>query len=344
MTKNELENNQMKKHIAILAGGDSSEFPVSMNSAQTIRDHLDTQKYHAHLVIVRGNDWYVETDDGKKIPVNKDDFSFELKGEPVRFDCAFIIIHGTPGENGVLQGYFETLRIPYTTSGVLASSLTFNKLFSKRYIAGFGVNISNYYFLRRSENYDPQTILEKTGLPCFVKPNRGGSSFGVTRVTDAADLPTAIEKAFEEDYQVLVEEYLEGTELTCGLIKSEGREWVFPPTEIVSKKDFFDYEAKYTKGMADEITPARISGELDQEVRQLSSRLYDLFDCRGIVRIDYIYAHERLYFMEVNTIPGMSAASIVPQQIRAMGYTLKEMFTLAIEDAMAHNQKEGLRK
>jgi len=334
----------VKKNIALLAGGDSSEFPVSMNSAKTIHANLDAEKYNVYLIVIRGREWNMEAPEGGKVPVNKDDFSITSGDAYIRFDCAFIIIHGTPGENGVLQGYFETLRLPYTTSGVLASSLTFNKLFSKRYIARFDVDISNYYFIRRGDSRDADTILETTGLPCFVKPNRGGSSFGVTKVTRAEELPGAIEKAFEEDYEVLVEEYLEGTELTCGLIKSGGDEWVFPPTEIVSKNEFFDYEAKYTKGMADEITPARISDELDQRVRQLSSRLYDLFNCRGIVRIDYIYAHDRLYFMEVNTIPGMSAASIVPQQIEAMGCSLEQMFSLAIEDAIAHNQKEGLRK
>ena len=334
----------MKKHIAILAGGDSSEFPVSMNSAKTIREHLDQEKYHVYLVVVRGKEWKVEREGEESVPVNKDDFSITLEGSHVRFDCAFIIIHGTPGENGVLQGYFETLRIPYTTSGVMASSLTFNKLFSKRYITRFDVHVSRYHFLRQGEAYDPAPILEKTGLPCFVKPNRGGSSFGVTKVTRREELEGAIEKAFEEDYEVLVEEYLEGTELTCGLIKSGGKEWVFPPTEIVSKKEFFDYEAKYTKGMADEITPARIPEALDRQVRELSSRIYDLFDCRGIVRIDYIYAHERLYFMEVNTIPGMSAASIVPQQIEAYGKSLQEIFSLAVEDAIVYNQKEGVRR
>ncbi|MBS3806404.1 MAG: D-alanine--D-alanine ligase [Bacteroidales bacterium] len=334
----------MKKNIALLAGGDSSEFPVSMNSARTIYANLDAEKYNVYMIVIRGSEWNMEAPDGAKVPVNKDDFSITPGDEYIRFDCAFIIIHGTPGENGVLQGYFETLRLPYTTSGVLASSLTFNKLFSKRYISRFDVDISNYYFIRRGDSRDTDTILETTGLPCFVKPNRGGSSFGVTKVTKAEELSGAIEKAFEEDYEVLVEEYLEGTELTCGLIKSGGDEWVFPPTEIVSKNEFFDYEAKYTKGMADEITPARISDELDQQVRQLSSRLYDLFNCRGIVRIDYIYAHDRLYFMEVNTIPGMSAASIVPQQIEAMGCSLEQMFSLAIEDAITHNQKEGLRK
>jgi len=315
-----------------------------MNSAKTIYANLDPWKYNAYLIVVRGTQWHMEGEEGTKVPVNKDDFTLTLEGEQIRFDCAFIIIHGTPGENGVLQGYFETLRIPYSTSGVLASSLTFNKLFSKRYISRFDTAISHYYFLSQGDSWDKETILGKTGLPCFVKPNRGGSSFGVTKVTRAEELPGAIDKAFEEDYEVLVEEYLEGTELTCGLIKSGGEEWVFPPTEIVSKNEFFDYEAKYTKGMADEITPARISDELDQRVRQLSSRLYDLFNCRGIVRIDYIYANDRLYFMEVNTIPGMSAASIVPQQIEAMGYSLEQVFSLAIEDAITHDQKEGIRK
>jgi D-alanine-D-alanine ligase len=334
----------VKKNIAILAGGDSSEFPVSMNSAKTIQEHLDKEKYHVYLIVIRGNEWKVEREGEASIPVNKDDFSIHLEGSHIRFDCAFIIIHGTPGENGVLQGYFETLRIPYTTSGVLASSLTFNKLFSKRYITRFDVAVSAYQFMRRGETYDPDTIVEKIGLPCFVKPNRGGSSFGVTKVIRKGELQEAIEKAFEEDYEVLVEEYLDGMELTCGLIKSAGKEWVFPPTEIVSKKEFFDYEAKYTKGMADEITPARISEALDRQVRELSSRIYDLFDCRGIVRIDYIYAHQKLYFMEVNTIPGMSAASIVPQQIEAYGKSLREIFSLAVEDAMAYNQKEGVRR
>lgn len=315
-----------------------------MNSAKTIHANLDEDHYHAYLVIVRGRDWKVELEGHDDIPVNKNDFSITLSGSHIRFDCAFIIIHGTPGENGVLQGYFETLRIPYTTAGVLASSLCFNKLFSKRYISRYGINISGYQFIRQGESYDVDGILEKTGLPCFVKPNRGGSSFGITKVISRDDLPGAIGKAFEEDYEILVETYLEGMELTCGLIKSGDREWVFPPTEIVSKKEFFDYEAKYTKGMADEITPARISESLDREVRQLSSRIYDLFDCRGIVRIDYIYAREKLYFMEVNTIPGMSAASIVPQQIEAYGKSLKEIFSLAIEDAIAYNQKEGIRR
>ena len=333
----------MKKNIAILAGGDSSEFPVSMNSAKTIRESLSKEAYNAYLIVVRGAEWKLDMEGEKAVLINKDDFSCTLDGVKIHFDCAFIIIHGTPGENGILQGYFETLRIPYTTCGVLSSSLTFNKIFSKNYIRYFGISTSRFYVIRRTEPYLTDHVVYHTGLPCFVKPNRGGSSFGVSKVFKKENLEKAIDKAFEEDYEVLVEEFLEGTELTCGLIKTGDQELIFPPTEIVSKKEFFDYEAKYSDGMADEITPARISKELGEEVQQLSSRIYDMFNCRGIVRIDYIYAKDTLHFMEVNTIPGMSAASIVPQQIRANGHTLEEVFGLAIEDAIENNQKEGLR-
>jgi D-alanine-D-alanine ligase len=333
----------MKKKIAIIAGGDSSEFPVSMNSAKTILEYLNKEQYEAYLVVVSGSEWKLKYGDGNEAAIDKGDFSCLLGGNKLLFDCAFIIIHGTPGENGILQGYFETLRIPYTTCGVLSSSITFNKVFSKNYIRYFGIDTSRFILIKKGEDYNPDEILKTTGLPCFVKPNRGGSSFGVSKVYRKEELDNAINEALKEDYEVLVEEYLEGMELTCGLIKAGKEEFIFPPTEIDSKKEFFDYEAKYTKGMADEITPARISKELEKEVQQLSSTIYDIFDCRGIVRIDYIYTRDKLYFMEVNTIPGMSAASIVPQQIVAMGKTLGEIFGLAIEDAIENNQKEGLR-
>lgn len=331
----------MSKNIAILAGGNSSEFPVSMNSAKTLEDSLKNTDYRTFKIILKGTEWKLHWND-REYEVDKNDFSVPLENETLYFDCVLIIIHGTPGENGVLQGYFEALNIPYSTCGVLSSSLTFNKIFSKNYIFGYGIPVSRFKIIRKNHPYDTKEILEETGLPCFVKPNRGGSSFGITKVFQENELEDAIEKAFEEDHEVLAEEYLEGTELTCGLIKTEGKEYIFPSTEIVSKNEFFDYEAKYTKGMADEITPARISEELEKEVRQLSSKIYDIFACRGIVRIDYIYTNGQLYFMEVNTIPGMSAASIVPQQIRAAGYTLQEMLIIAIEDAIENNDKEGI--
>src|SRR6056297_851971 len=331
----------MKKNIAILAGGNSSEFPVSMNSAKTLEDSLKNTDYNVYKIILKGNSWKLHMNN-EEFEVNKNDFSVNLENEKIAFDCALIIIHGTPGENGLLQGYFETLGIPYSTCGVLSSSLTFNKIFSKNYIGRYGIAVSKFKMISKGIPYSTDEILKETGLPCFVKPNRGGSSFGITKVFEEKELKPAIEKAFEEDHEVLVEEFLEGTELTCGLIKTDDKEYIFPSTEIVSKNEFFDYEAKYTKGMADEITPARISEELEKEVRQLSSKIYDIFACRGIVRIDYIYTNGQLYFMEVNTIPGMSAASIVPQQIRAAGYTLQKMLIIAIEDAIGNNDKEGI--
>ena len=330
----------MSKNIAILAGGNSSEFPVSMNSAKTLEDSLKNTDYRTFKIILSGKSWKLQLNN-KEYEINKNDFSINIEGETIEFDCALIIIHGNPGENGLLQGYFESLGIPYSTCGVLSSSLTFNKVFSKNYIAGYGVPVSKFKIIKKNQSWKSEEILKETGLPCFVKPNRGGSSFGITKVFQENELEAAIEKAFEEDHEVLAEEYLEGTELTCGLIKTGGKEYIFPSTEIVSKNEFFDYEAKYTKGMADEITPSRISQELEQEVQLLSSKLYDIFDCRGIVRIDYIYTNGQLYFMEVNTIPGMSAASIVPQQIRAAGYSLQEMLIIAIEDAIENNDKEG---
>ncbi len=332
----------MKKNIAILAGGDSSEFPVSMNSAKTIQASLNRSLYNIYLVVLKEGKWTVHAEE-EKAEVNKNDFSCELSGRKIQFDFAFIIIHGTPGENGLLQGYFETIKIPYSTCGVLSSSLTFNKIFSKKYITQFDIPVSRYRIIEKNSDYDEKEILDYIGLPCFVKPNRSGSSFGITKVRKKEEFSKAVDKAFEEDYQVLAEEFLEGTELTCGLIKTNEQDYVFPSTEIVPKNEFFDYEAKYTKGMADEITPARISEELEKEVRELSSTIYDIFDCRGIVRIDYIHSKGKLYFMEVNTIPGMSAASIVPQQIEASGRTLTEIFTIAIEDAIENNQKEGLK-
>ncbi|MFO8235340.1 MAG: D-alanine--D-alanine ligase [Bacteroidales bacterium] len=331
----------MSKNIAIIAGGNSSEFPVSMNSAKTLEQALQNTEYKVFKIILSGTSWKLHWKN-KDYEINKNDFSVNINRKTIHFDCALIIIHGTPGENGLLQGYFETLNIPYSTSGVLTSSLTFNKQFSKNYITRYGIPVSRFKVIRKNQPYDTKEILKETGLPCFVKPNKGGSSFGITKVFKENELEQAIEKAFEEDYEVLAEEYLEGTELTCGLIKTPEKEYIFPSTEIVSKNEFFDYEAKYTKGMADEITPARISEELENTIRKLSSKIYDIFDCRGIVRIDYIYSNGQLYFIELNTIPGMSAASIVPQQIEAAGYTLQEMLIISIENAIKNNKKEGV--
>lgn len=330
----------MKKNIAIVAGGDSSEYVISLNSAEQIAKWIDKEKYNVYTVLAKGTEWIVKNDMVCDLILNKDDFSFSLNNQKTTFDCALITIHGTPGEDGKIQGYFDTLHIPYTTSNVLASAITFNKVFSKNYLKPFDIPLARFITLKKGDPIDAEQIIEITGLPCFVKPNCGGSSFGVTKVKEKEKLFEAIEFAYKEDNEVIIEEFLEGTELTCGLVKTKDKTIVFPPTEIVSKNEFFDYEAKYTKGMSEEITPARISKEMTTEIQQLSSQVYDIFQLNGIVRIDYILSRNKLYFMEVNTAPGMSAASIVPQQVAAMGLNMKDIFNLVIEDAFyRHNHK-----
>ena len=325
--------------IAIVAGGDSSEYIVSIKSAEQVSKWLDKEKYNVYTIIVKGTEWIVKSETFCDVIINKDDFSFTLNNQKTNFDCALIIIHGTPGEDGKLQGYFDTLKIPYTTSNTLASAITFNKIFSKNYLKPFNIPIANYFVIKAGDTIDANQILAITGLPCFVKPNCGGSSFGITKVKEKEKLFEAIEVAFKEDHEVIIEEFLDGTELTCGLIKTSKKSFIFPPTEIVSKNEFFDYEAKYTKGMADEITPARIPDDLTQEVQNLSSQIYDIFQLNGIVRVDYIFTNNKLYFMEVNTVPGMSAASIVPQQIEAAGFKPDDIFEIAIEDAIERHKK-----
>ncbi|MBI9055174.1 MAG: D-alanine--D-alanine ligase [Bacteroidales bacterium] len=329
----------MKKNIAIVAGGDSSEYIVSIGSAEMISNILDTSTYNIFTVIVKGTEWIVKSDNFCDVIVNKDDFSFTLNNQKTKFDCALIIIHGTPGENGILQGYFDTLRIPYTTPSTLASALTFNKVFSKNYLKPFNIPLAKFVSIKKGDTIDVDQIINTTGLPCFVKPNCGGSSFGISKVKQKEEFHNAIDEAFKEDTEVLIEEFLEGRELTCGLIKTKNQTLIFPPTEIISKNEFFDYEAKYTKGLAEEITPADISDELTKEIQNISSQIYDIFDLNGIVRVDYIYANNTIYFMEVNTVPGMSTASIVPQQIEAAGLELKDVFTLVIEDAIERKKE-----
>jgi D-alanine-D-alanine ligase len=323
----------MKKNIAIVCGGDSSEYIVSMNSANQIAQWLDKEKYDVYTVVAKGTEWIVKSELVCDLIVNKDDFSFTLNNQKTKFDCALITIHGTPGEDGKMQGYFDILQIPYTTSNTLASALTFNKVFSKNYIKPFNIPQAKWISLKKGDPVDVNRILEVTGLPCFVKPNCGGSSFGITKVKEKEGIFEAINEAFKEDNEIIIEEYLEGIELTCGLIKTSKETIIFPPTEIVSKNEFFDYDAKYN-GLADEITPARIPDELTHEIQKLSSQIYDIFQLSGIVRIDYIFAQNKLFFIEANTVPGMSAASIVPQQVEAMGLKMKDIFTMVIEDAM----------
>lgn len=329
----------MEKNIAIVAGGDQSEVVVSLKSAQGIYSFLDKDKYNVYVVIVQDNNWRVQLPDGQELPIDKNDFSFTLCGNKVTFECAYITIHGIPGEDGKLQGYFELINMPYSCCDVLAASITFNKFTCNNYLKGFGVKVAESIMLRKGQTISGHEVVEKLGLPCFIKPNVGGSSFGVTKVKDTSEVAVAIEKAFVEGDQVIIESFMQGTEITCGVYKTDKKEVVFPITEVVSQNEFFDFDAKY-KGQVEEITPARISADLTERVQKLTSAIYDILGCKGIVRIDYIITEGNVINMlEVNTTPGMTPTSFIPQQVRAAGLDIKEVMTDVIEYAIAVSKK-----
>lgn len=325
-----------KKKIAIVAGGFSSERGISLNSANQIKNVLDREKYDVFTVLINKDVWEVCFDDGCNLGINKADFSFNLNGQIVKFDLALISIHGTPGEDGVLQAYFDLMGIPYTTGDVLSTSLSFNKFACKTYLRNFDVLTANAVLIRKGQEFDPKKILKVTKLPCFVKPNAGGSSYGVTKVSDEAALIPAIELAFKEDDEVIVEQFIKGTEITCGVLKTKDIEIILPVTEIASKNDFFDTEAKYDPALCDEITPARIPLKMQEKCQEISSKIYDALNFRGITRIDFILKGEDMYFLEANVTPGMSAASIIPKQLKVHGMTMAEMFDVIIEDSLTN--------
>ncbi len=329
----------MKKNIAIVAGGNSGEYEISIQSGSVVKKNLDTGLYNPYIIVIKGSDWYYLDKDCKRFDVDKNDFSIIIQGEKIIFDCVFIAIHGTPGEDGKLQGYFDLLNIPYTSCDQTTSALTFNKSFCNRIVNSLGVNTAKSILLYKNQKYKRDRIVDEIKLPCFVKPNNGGSSVGITKVDKMEDLHNAIKTAFKEDDEVIVEEFIDGTEITCGIIKSKGKMYVLPITEIVSKKEFFDYDAKYTPGIADEITPARISEKTEKECKTTSVYLYENLNCSGLVRFDYILHDEMLYFLEVNTVPGLTEDSIVPQQAKDMGITITKLFTMAIEDAIDRKNK-----
>ena len=296
----------MKRNIAIVAGGDTSEIVVSLRSAQGIYSFIDKEKYNLYIVEMEGRRWEVQLPDGNKVPVDRNDFSFTNGTEKVVFDFAYITIHGTPGEDGRLQGYFDMMRIPYSCCGVLAAAITYDKFTCNQYLKAFGVRIAESLLLRQGQSISDEEVVEKIGLPCFIKPSLGGSSFGVTKVKTKEQIQPAIVKAFGEAQEVLVEAFMDGTELTCGCYKTKEKTVIFPPTEVVTHNEFFDYDAKYN-GQVDEITPARISDELTKRVQMLTSAIYDILGCSGIIRVDYIVtAGEKLNLLEVNTTPGMT--------------------------------------
>ncbi len=323
-----------RKNIAIVAGGDSSEYVVSVRSGANVFNSIDRDLFNPFLIRIRGKEWIVLDGENKIANVDKSDFSFELNNERVKVDFAYIIIHGTPGEDGILQGYFEMLGIPYSSCGVQSSALTFNKFFCNNYLRSFGIPIAKSFRLTNGDKYDSTQMIEQLGLPLFVKPSSGGSSFGVTKVKKADELTEAINKAMDESPEVMVEQFIKGREFSCGVLKTGGKKLVFPVTEVIPKNEFFDYEAKYKPGQTDEITPAKISDELTFKVQSLTSQIYDLCNCSGIVRIDYILKDNTFYFLEVNTTPGMTETSFIPQQIRAMGLNLTNLLTDVIVEKL----------
>ncbi len=326
----------MKKNIALVAGGYSGEYVISIKTAETIEKNLDADLYNVYKIIVTRDEWY-HIDNDVKIDVDKNDFSLPLSTGRVKFDCVFIAIHGTPGEDGRIQGYLDMLQIPYTSCNAIVSALTFNKSYCNKVVKAFNVvNIANSVHLIKGEPYSMGVVLDELKLPVFVKPNESGSSLGVSKVKKVEELFPAIEKAFREDNQVLIEEFIEGRELTIGVYKANGSMYALPATEIVSKNEFFDYEAKYTPGVTNEITPAVIDANLKEQLESKAMYIYRHLNCRGIVRMDFILQNttNKLFFLEVNTMPGQSENSIVPQQVRAWGRTLKDFYGELLEDCL----------
>jgi len=320
------------KNIAIIGGGNSSEWSISVQSAALIAKEFEETEYKSYLVQIKGQQWQVLINEEIIADIDKNDFSFFLNGAKIKFDFALIAIHGTPGEDGILQSYFELINLPYSTCGVLPSALTFNKYACKLFLKEYKINSAKSVLIKKDNPIQIDEIFQKLGMPCFVKPNESGSSCGVTKVSEKEHLATAIDHALTESNEVIIEQFIKGTEVTCGMVKTKTKELIFPITEVVSKKDFFDYQAKYTPGFSEEITPARISPEMAKKIRNISSKIYGALNCRGIVRIDYIISPDKIYFLEVNTVPGMSPNSIVPKQIREMGLTVAEVFRIIIED------------
>ena len=323
----------MKKKIAFVTGGYSGEAVISYESAKTIEAHVDRTRYDLYRIDIRTDGWFYNPDPGVQVPMDKNDFSFIVDGQKTTFDAVLCGIHGTPGEDGKLQGYFDLLGLPYTACGVASSAITFNKRYTVAVAAFSGIPVSRSLHFFKEDSIDPGQVFNQLELPLFIKPNNGGSSIGMSKINRREELAPALEKAFKEDDEVIIEEFISGTELTIGVFR-QGRDIItLPITEIRSKKDFFDYEAKYTTGMAEEITPAPVGDPIRDLIQAQAKKLYHLFNCKGVVRIDFIYneASGKAFMLEINTVPGQSANSIVPQQVRASGNTLQHFYTSLIE-------------
>ncbi|MDN3657305.1 D-alanine--D-alanine ligase [Ferruginibacter paludis] len=325
----------MKKTIALITGGYSGEAVISYKSAATIEQHVDREKWDCYTIDITPAGWFYVPTAGEKINIDKNDFSLTIDGKKITFDAVLVGLHGTPGEDGKLQGYFDCLNIPYTSCDTATSALTFNKRYTVAVAAFAGMAVAKSLHLFKAGTIEAVEILNTLKLPVFVKPNNGGSSIGMSKVSEAAELQNALDRAFKEDDQVLVEEFIKGREFTIGVFKSKGEIIALPITEIITKNVFFDYEAKY-HGASEEITPAKVAEVIAEKVRNAARMAYAIFNCKGIVRIDFIYdeVSDRPFLLEINTVPGQTEASLVPQQVAAMGWTLKQFYTTLIEECL----------
>jgi D-alanine-D-alanine ligase len=324
----------MKKNIAIIMGGYSSEYEISLKSGQVVFETLDSSKYNAYRVHIFKDKWMYVDLNNAEFPIDKNDFSVTVSGQKIMFDCVFNAIHGTPGEDGYMQGYFELLGIPHTSCGMYQASLTFNKRDCLSVLKPYGIKTAVSYYVNLGDAIDEEAIVKKVGLPCFVKANKAGSSFGVTKVYKKEDLTNALEVAFKEDDEVIIESFLDGTEVSVGVITYHGEVIVLPITEIVSDNDFFDYKAKYL-GQSKEITPARLSKDQEEKVNTVAKKVYEVLKMTGFSRSEYIFKDGEPHLLEVNTVPGLTKASILPQQAAAAGISLQELFSNAIEESFA---------
>ncbi|WP_422373747.1 D-alanine--D-alanine ligase [Flagellimonas sp.] len=323
----------MKKNIAIIMGGYSSEHGISIKSGNVVYKYLDRDKYHPYRVVITREKWFYLDENNREFPMEKSDFSLNIDGNKIHFDCVFNAIHGTPGEDGLMQAYFELLGIRHTSCNHYEAALTFNKRDLLSTLKPYGVPCARSYFLNKGQDVDEDAIVEKVGLPCFVKANRAGSSYGVSKVYQKEELGNAIENAFKEDTQIIIESFLDGTEVSVGVITYENKVTVLPATEIISENDFFDFEAKYL-GKSKEITPARISEKQESNVRQLAEFIYKTLGLKGYTRSEFIFIGDVPYLLEINTTPGLTEESLLPQQARTAGISLEDLFDSAIVEAL----------
>lgn len=319
------------KNIALITGGESSEWKIALEGAELVEKSLDPSKYNVYKIVLHDGHWRYTDDEGNVSELDRNDFTLTVKGVKIRPDYALILIHGTPGEDGRLQGYLDMMHVPYSSCGFVSSVLTFDKSACKHALYGTSINLAREIVLNRHDRPDPEQIAATLGLPLFVKPNASGSSFGVTKVKRTEELLPAIEEAFKESDRVLIEEYIAGREISCGVMIAGGKEYIFPITELISENEFFDYDAKY-KGLAKEVTPAQLVPELVKKINRMTLDAYKALNCRGVVRIDFIVKGEDPYLIEINSIPGMSAHSIIPQQARQIGMSVSELYDIIIED------------